>query len=234
MSSSSSLSLPCTETFVIPERYSGLTQQNANTLFPKVKYWYQTTYQKELDAQKQNSDILKATEKGKSSRRGNARLRDGENVSMGFAEEDDGIVIDGRRAEAIRDHVKNIFNSMSALPKSWGQAGLLERQYVFNEMYRKFPFLLLCFDDWKANYIAGRCLSTYHSTNKKRLARDTDAAVKTEPLPQVKNEPAMPNLKVEGSSKRKRDVDDIDGPDSKRMLACESEFSLSCCRIFFT
>ncbi|KAF8151583.1 hypothetical protein B0H34DRAFT_810627 [Crassisporium funariophilum] len=224
-SSSSSPSLPGSDVFVIPTRYRDLTRQNAATLFPNIKFWYQANYTKHINGQKQTSDVLIANKE--KSHRGNTRSKEGENVSMGFAEEDDGTVVDKRVAEAIRELLRTIFNSIHVLPKSWGQIGLVERQYVFNELYRKFPFLLLCFDDWKASFIAGRCLSTYHGTNKKRLARDGNVTVKTEPIPKVEVGPAMDNTLEVEDRKRKRTDSDVDSPNPKRAHTPKSQHSTS-------
>ncbi|KAF8956351.1 hypothetical protein BDZ97DRAFT_1925553 [Flammula alnicola] len=91
----------------------------------------------------------------------------------------------------------------------------MSHKYIFNELYRKFSFLLLCFDDWKASYIAGRCLSTYHATIKKRLARDANAIVKTEPIPKVEDGPTLDKMPEVEDRKRRRDVSDSGGPNAK-------------------
>jgi hypothetical protein len=183
--------------------YQDITRQNAKTRYPNIKYWTKADYY-ELGKEKKNrSDILEV-EKGKPLR-GNARMKDGENVMMDFVELEDGTVVDGITAAGIRSHMAAIFNEMAAsqrLPETWSKIGLLDREYVFSHLYKAFPYLQLCLDHWKAKEIGSRALSTWKNMQKKRVAR---TQVKSE----LKLEPdaAGDPLQIDPNSHKRKSVD---------------------------
>lgn len=182
--------------------YQNITRQNAKTLYPNIKYWTKADYSELGKEKKQKSDILEV-EKGKPLR-GNARMKDGENVMMDFVELEDGTVVDGIAAAGIRSHMATIFNEMAAsqrLPETWSKIGLVDREYVFSHLYKAFPYLQLCLDHWKAKEIGSRALSTWKNTQKKRVAR---TQVKLEPKPEADDSDAADPLQIDpGSHKRK-------------------------------
>lgn len=183
--------------------YQDITRQNAKTRYPNIKYWTKADYY-ELGKEKKNrSDILEV-EKGKPLR-GNARMKDGENVMMDFVELEDGTVVDGITAAGIRSHMAAIFNEMAAsqrLPETWSKIGLLDREYVFSHLYKAFPYLQLCLDHWKAKEIGSRALSTWKNTQKKRVAR---TQVKSEP--KLEPEAAGDPLQIDPNSHKRKSVD---------------------------
>lgn len=154
----------------IPARYLDLNRQNAAVRFPDIKFWTQYDFTKTQKAAKKDSDILTVNQSVPP--RGNARLKDGQNVAMRYAEQDDGSIISGIEAEAVRAHLRAIFNGMQdRLPKTWAGIGIADKKYVLSELYKAYPYFLLCFDEWKGDYLASRVLSTYHATSKKRAGR---------------------------------------------------------------
>jgi hypothetical protein len=176
-SSSSSPSPPPSDlTLNLPEKYQGLNRENGCNRFPGIKFWTQDDFSK---SQKQKQDDVLVGDKGKP-KRGNARLKEGENVACQYVEEEDGAVINGRVAEEIRKHLQLLYKQLgSQLPESWGKVGIVQRTYVLNELYKKYPYLALCHNDWKADYLASRGLSSLRSTEKRRTAR-AGATIKTE------------------------------------------------------
>ncbi len=189
--------------FSPPERYQGLTRQNAATRFPFIHFWTAKQFSDWEKERASTSDVLEVDEK--KPQRGNARAKQGENVAYKFVEEEDGKVVDGHVAEAIRRRLQTILNGMAVrLPKKWRQVGNIDREYIFNEVYKAYPYLLLCHDDWKAERIPSAALSSFRSTTNKRhkreAARAEMTAVKSEE--EVKYE-AGSTLDANAATKRK-------------------------------
>jgi hypothetical protein len=187
--------------------YQDITRQNAKARYPNIRYWTKADYSELGKEKKGGLDILEV-EKGKPLR-GNARMKDGENVMMDFVELEDGTVVDGITAAGIRSHMAAIFNEMAAsqrLPETWSKIGLLDREYVFTHLYKAFPYLQLCLDHWKAKEISSRALSTWKNTQKKRVAR---TQVKLEAEPEADPLPINP-----GSHKRKSAELDSEEPEN--------------------
>jgi len=61
---------------------------------------------------------------------------------MQFAEDEDGQMIDGHRASAIRHHARAIFNDIATWttpPGTWGAASSVMRSYYHNRCMLAFP-----------------------------------------------------------------------------------------------
>lgn len=211
-SSASTSSPPSNPIITIPEKYQNLNRQNAAARFPKIKFWSRDDFLKSNKKQKQD-DVLDSS-KGKP-QRGNARLKEGENVACLYVEEEDGSVVDGHTAEAIRKHLQLIFKELglARLPETWGKAGIVDRTYVLNELYKKYPCLALCYDDWKGDFLVGRGLSSFRSTEKRRSTR-TDTVVKTEVKLQDQDDLSPADEKV--GMKRKASTPEPDAVDPKK------------------
>jgi hypothetical protein len=196
--------------------YQDITQQNAKTRYPNIKYWTKADYSEVGKEKKHRSDILEVG-KGKPLR-GNARMKDGENVMMDFVELEDGTVVDGITAAGIRSHMAAIFNEMAGsnrLPETWSKIGLLDREYVFSHLYKAFPYLQLCLDHWKAKEIGSRALSTWKNTQKKRVARNE---VKLEPKTEAESDLSDPLQIDPGSHKRKSvEIEEPENTPEKRI-----------------
>ena len=187
--------------------YQDITRQNAKARYPNIKFWTKAEYSELGKEKKHRSDILEV-EKGKPLR-GNARMKDGENVMMDFVELEDGTVVDGITAAGIRSHMAAIFNEMAAsnrLPETWLKIGLLDREYVFSHLYKAFPYLQLCLEHWKAKEIGSRALSTWKNTEKKRVARNH---IKLEP----KTEADSDSLQIDPGSHKRKSVE-IEEPEN--------------------
>ena len=154
----------------VPEKYRDLDRKNAATRFPDINFWTTQDYNKWESERNKMADVLEVG--SKKPQRGNARAREGENVMYNFVEEEDGGVVDGHVASAIRKLMQSIFNGMGdRVPQKWRQAGKNDRDYILSELYKAYPFLMLCFDHWKADKIASNTLSTFHNNTQKRRAR---------------------------------------------------------------
>ena len=164
-------SLPTPPTVLsVPEKYRDLDRKNAATRFPDINFWTLQDYNKWESEQNKMADVLEVS--SKKPQHGNARAREGENVMYNFVEEEDGGVVDGHVATAIRKLMQSIFNGMGdRVPQRWRQAGKNDRDYVLSELYKAYPYLMLCFDHWKADKIASNTLSTFHNNTQKRRAR---------------------------------------------------------------
>lgn len=187
----------------IPSQYLGLNKANAAQRFPNIKFWTQQDYNARLKSKKVNSDVIDV-DKPKPLR-GSSRKNEGENVSMDYIEQEDGSIIDGHATSAIRDYLRLVFNEMgSRIPEKWSLIGISERQYVFSQLYKQFPYLLLCLDEWKPVYLAGRALSSYHATLKKRGNRQNiKNEVKAEMTSTVTVANNIQDDSVNGGKKRK-------------------------------
>lgn len=192
--------------FSPPERYQGLTRQNAATRFPFIKFWTPKQFSDWEKEQVSTSDILEVDNDEKKPQRGNARAKQGENVAYKYVEEEDGQIVDGHVAEAIRRLMQTILNGMvTHLPMKWRQVGNIDREYIFNEIYKAYPYLLLCHDDWKAERIASAALSQFRSTTNRRDKREAEkSSVKSED--EVKYE-AGSMLDEKMATKRKASLD---------------------------
>ncbi|KAF8971771.1 hypothetical protein BDZ97DRAFT_1753026 [Flammula alnicola] len=159
--------------------------------FPHLKFWFRRLYNLHLREKKKAKAVLNPNS-GKAAR-GGARLAEtGENVATDYIETEDGEIVDGPTAASIRLRLRNIFNEMSkpqnsmALPNTWSDAGVTEREYLLRELYKDFPYIRLCDDDWKAILLAGTNLTAYHNRKKRRdkaITVKQEAGVKTEACP---------------------------------------------------
>ncbi|KAF8970387.1 hypothetical protein BDZ97DRAFT_1951671 [Flammula alnicola] len=173
-----------------PDLYLGLTRANAAARFPSIALWDQQDYKKAKKVKRDSGDILRVGES--KPLRGSARMNEGENVMLDFIELDNGTIVDGNTAKVIRDELRSVYNELrkkDLLPKTWGAIGITARTFVFSHIYAKFPYLLLCHNDWKIIAIAGPVLSQWWNAENKRLSRRDGVAIKTEEdrKPQVKN-----------------------------------------------
>ena len=106
---------------------------------------------------------------------------------MCFAEREDSTVVDGHVASSIRRCARSAWvhlaNAGNAPPK-WRSAGTAVVRSYHEEMYRRFPYLQCCDDDWKVEQIAmDNYPSWYSSWVKKKKATGEDTCIKDEPEP---------------------------------------------------
>ena len=165
----------------IPSAYIRLTRIDAKDRFPSIVFWDQRDYKEYKNTKKAKSDVL-LVDKGKALR-GSSRMNEGENVMLDFIELDDGTIADRITAKLIRDELRSIYNELrkkDLLSRTWGSIGITARNFIFAHLYAKFPYLLLCHNDWKVIAIAGPVLSQWWNAENKRLLRRDGVAVKIE------------------------------------------------------
>lgn len=107
-------------------------------------------------------------------------MNEGKNDMLDLVELEDGMIIDGTIAKLVCEELRVIYNELKKkddnkiapsnpvimLPKSWGLIGINNRDFVYMHIYTKFPYLLLCFNNWKVIAIAGPVLSQWWNAEK--------------------------------------------------------------------
>jgi hypothetical protein len=85
----------------------------------------------------------------------------------------------GTEAGELRALLRCIFSEQKKvdannMPPNWGSAAMSFRNYVFNQVYLKFPCLQLCRSDWKVSQIAGTTYSSWknHGKQKTKVVKD--------------------------------------------------------------
>lgn len=143
--------------------------------YPAVQYWYKrqwttATTDRVTDIKgkeckdnedDENNDLVNYMEGYEVSapgpKRGQKRSAAGINVRMRYIQVEDGTVIDGHRAQEIRNHARAIFVGFAHDGKffpSWGDSDAKSRKIFYMELTSRFPELRLCDLDWKADQIA--------------------------------------------------------------------------------
>jgi hypothetical protein len=176
-----SCALPMMPTTVQPP----LNQQD----YPLVVFWRKSDFTKA----RKNSDGLSDLSMRRP-QRGGARAARGENVAMRYVELDDGTVVDGYRATAIRDKARSIWYELVRKgrdPDTWMKVDNETGTAYKREMEDAFPELRLCELNWKAQQIA---IDNYPNFDRKAAA----AAIA------MKTESGEPTLVLSSSKKRGR------------------------------
>ena len=124
-------------------------------------------------------DWLESEEKkAESGSRGKGRLSKGINVGMRYIETAEGLIVDGFKASEMRTFARSIWLSFTELriaPSKWGQCTIQTRQYYCREMGIRFPELLLCELDWKADQVATQIYSGWYGKWLKRQEVQSDS-----------------------------------------------------------
>jgi hypothetical protein len=87
---------------------------------------------------------------------------------MRYIEDENGQVIDGHRASAMRKLARSIWIALAntgKAPAKWSQADIVVAQSYRREMRHHFPELRLCENDWKADLIASDNYPSWYSHN---------------------------------------------------------------------
>ena len=141
--------------------------------FPAIKFWRQRDYTQYLNSKKKSRGIVDPN--NAPNQRGGARLAaSNENVATDYIELEDGQVVEGDKAANIRKRVRDIFKEMKAstkmvLPKTWSEAGITERNFFLRELYKDYPYIAFCDDDWKGIFLASRTLSAFHNSLRRKV-----------------------------------------------------------------
>jgi hypothetical protein len=127
--------------------------------YPSVKFWYRHEWN---SAENNQVAHIGAGAHGKT------RAAQGENVTLKFIEDENGIIIDGFRATAMRRFARELWSSLNSVgkaPKTWGKVDAAVASQYRNEMERKFPELRLCDNSWKADFIATLNYPSWYNNN---------------------------------------------------------------------
>jgi hypothetical protein len=90
---------------------------------------------------------------------------------MRYIETAEGLIVDGFKASEMRSFARSIWLSFTELhiaPSKWGRCSIQTRRYYHREMGVRFPELLLCESDWKADQVATQIYSGWHGKWLKR------------------------------------------------------------------
>ncbi|EPQ49927.1 hypothetical protein GLOTRDRAFT_134449 [Gloeophyllum trabeum ATCC 11539] len=101
---------------------------------------------------------------------GRGRPPAGQNTKLLFVVDEEGVPLDGYRADEMRKYALSIFQSLreaGKAPQSWAKKGSSDvKQRYYDEMYRQFPELGLCEGNWKAEKLA---IQTYFGFHKNHV-----------------------------------------------------------------
>ena len=143
--------------------------------FPAIKFWRQRDYTQYLNSKKKSRRIVDPN--NAPYQRGGTRLAESnENVATDYIELEDGQVVEGDKAANIRKRVRDIFKEMKSsakmvLPKTWSEAGITERTFFLQELYKDYPYIAFCDDDWKGIFLASRTLSAFHNSLRRKVIK---------------------------------------------------------------
>ncbi|KAJ7705823.1 hypothetical protein B0H16DRAFT_1704474 [Mycena metata] len=140
--------------------------------YPLVQFWYRHEYNAFLDKNKGESTVEGPQ------RRGNSRASQGINVAMLYVCDEDGKIIDGFRATAIRALTHAFLGRLEEkglAPVTWGKGGLDMHRNLSAAICAKFPEMGLCENDWKVQYMVTNMYSSWYTHRK-------GGGVKSEPV----------------------------------------------------
>lgn len=144
--------------------------------YPLVKFWFRHEWNAA-----ENSQVVHIGAQGK------ARAAQGENVSLKFIENEDGNIIDGFRATAIRRFARELWaglNGIGKAPKTWGKVDAAVAAQYRNEMERRFPELHLGDNHWKADLVATLNYPSWYNNNIEK--EEHSKRVSVDSLPEAK------------------------------------------------
>lgn len=140
--------------------------------YPTVKFWTQASWNKFMAEKKHNDRIAGANTQKPS--RGSTRKAQGINVRTQYMENEAGIEVDASRAGGARALAKEIFNELTKgklfteIPSKWTRVSNKSKIYYFGQMYRRYPELRFCEEDWKAWKLGGKSYSPWYKNYKQQ------------------------------------------------------------------
>lgn len=149
--------------------------------YPNIRFWKKTDWTEFFSTKKSSTKGNTATKLNEPVKpRGKTRISESdENVNDQYLEKEDGSTMGGTEAGELRALLRGIFSEQKMvdpenMPPNWGSAAISFRNYVFNQVYLKFPCLQLCRSDWKVSQIAGTTYSSWktHGKQKNKAVKD--------------------------------------------------------------
>lgn len=144
---------------LVTSSFTPLEQDN----YPLIKYWRRSDWS---DAAKPVQGVSELN--GEGIQRGGSRASKGVNVACRYIEQENGDIVDGFRATAIRNIAYGIFHQLLAhglAPKTWGAAGHDIKQHFFTEMSVQVPEMRYCEGNWKAHLLATQNYPSWSGTH---------------------------------------------------------------------
>lgn len=144
--------------------FASSTRPASKMDYPKVQFWDRRAWDTHMKNKKDTTSINQSAPQ-----RGGARKSQNINVTMQYAEDADGVPVDGDRAGAMRRHARAIWDHFATkgIPvKTWTKTDSLNQQYYYTDMCRQFPELRLCDLNWKADKIAVDTYSSWYSNRR--------------------------------------------------------------------
>ena len=89
--------------------------------------------------------------------RGKSHIAAGANVTFGFVEDSNGVVVDGFYISQLMGFMREVWLELlqkNLAPTTWGQGAATVCNFFQIEVYKHFPDLRLCENHWKVDYIA--------------------------------------------------------------------------------
>ncbi|KAJ7027372.1 hypothetical protein C8F04DRAFT_1399548 [Mycena alexandri] len=142
--------------------------------FPLVRWWNRRDF---TQSQTKKKTITMNSEAGK---RGGSRAAKNINVMHQYLENEDGTVVSGLEAKAMRKHQRTIFREIrkqmpNELPTTWGNASLPVANYHRSEMYKVYPSLRFCRSHWKVDLMATTAYPSWYKKSVKNKQDDLES-----------------------------------------------------------
>ncbi|KIK04753.1 hypothetical protein K443DRAFT_120775 [Laccaria amethystina LaAM-08-1] len=112
--------------------------------FPKMCFWFKRDYMKFTQTKKSNDGITGLNQGTKLW--GRVQLQENENKTT-------------------------IKRMQETMPESWGQASVTFKRFLIREVYKQFPCMRWCDNDWKVHFLATRVYSNWLKAQQKKEAR---------------------------------------------------------------
>lgn len=151
--------------------------------YPQIKYWFKQDWMTTKKCAS-NGVILGGLEDDDDG------ADNSKNISLQYVQDETGEVISGYRAREIRLTARMIWSQLELsglAPNVWSEVTQAASTYYRSELYRLYPELRLCDGNWKADLIATKNYSQWHSAraekkeqsernaHRKRRAADNDS-----------------------------------------------------------
>jgi hypothetical protein len=183
--------------------YTNATVNPSQQNFPNIRFWFKQDYTKFTAAKKLNDGITGLNQGMKPW--GRIWLSENENVMNDFIELEDGTVVDETTAKSICARFHDVFakqkamveHIQEAMPESWGQASVTFKKFLIKEVYKQFPYMHWCDNDWKVHFLATRVYSNWLKAQqvkdarvKVKVEKKEDARTSVEPTTNPTSAPA--------------------------------------------
>lgn len=189
------------------------TKEQLQAAYPNIKYATPQMWRDRPQATAKSNGVLDPALAEKKKGKGGSS----EDGLTSFGELPTGECFQEPSAGAIRAHARSILIEIRDTPKMglplvWGAASVAQKNFFLREMYKRYPDLSLCLDDWKAMKVASVALTQYYSkdnrpANKAKAEKENPRS--TKPVLPVKQEAAPLKSAFIPKAEPEDDPDDI-------------------------